>query len=947
MPADLEKIRTLNAEDVSAQVLGMTQTLVNELHSASARAPQVRLDSSLDQSLGLDSLSRAELLSRMDKAFGVTFPDSALLSIETPQDIINQLQQLAPQVECAQIKSPPKVLKQVAALPEQVETLQQLLDWHVTQHPERPHMYIYQDETCCVDVSYRCLQQRAMQIAAGLLASGIEPGERVAIMLPTSEAYFNCFYAILYVRAIPVPIYPPARLSQLEDHLTRHASILNNAEVSALITLPQAESLTKLLSMQVPSIRMIATAEQLEKSASDCITAVEDVGDAKTGDIAFLQYTSGSTGIPKGVMLTHANLLANIRAMGKVVGAGPDDVFVSWLPVYHDMGLIGAWFGSLYHAMPLVIMSPLAFLSRPRRWLQAIAHHRGTLSPAPNFAYELCVNKIEDSELDNLDLSSWRLSWNGAEPVSPATIRSFTARFARCGYRPETMSPVYGLAESSVGLVFPDKERVPRIERFKRDMLLQKCKAIPAELDEEDAIELVGLGVPLPGHQIRIVDSLGNEVSEGEEGAVEFSGPSATQGYFNEPEKSRALFHGNWLVTGDRGFTLGGELFLTGRSKDIIIRAGRNIYPQQLEQAVAELAGIRKGCVAVFAGQDQQNGTERLIVVAESQPNEPANEQKLKEQIKALSMATLDTSVDEVVLIPAHSIPKTSSGKIRRAACRELYEQGRLGSFRPSVWLQVMHLFRAGIRPAWQRYLRSVQDLLYASYLWLLMLLIAPLTWLFVVLMPNVKRCRCIVRYAGRILIALSGSKLRIDGMEHLPNAGSPYMLVANHASYLDGLVLLAAIERDYRFVAKAELRVNPITYLFLKHLGCEFVERFDTQQGVADAGHLVTTAQTAEPLLIFPEGMFGRMAGLHEFHMGAFIAAAKGSIPVVPMTLCGTRAKLRGNSLFPRRGDITLSICPAISPEGTDWHSALALRDKVRQTILRLCGEPDLSHSR
>ena len=322
---------------------------------------------------------------------------------------------------------------------------------------------------------------------------------------------------------------------------------------------------------------------------------------AKSTDLAMLQYTSGSTGDPKGVMLTHGNLLSNIRAMGNAIEASSNDVFVSWLPLYHDLGLIGAWFGSLYYAAPVIVMSPLTFIVRPEAWLWAIHRNSATLSASPNFGFELCNKRIEDSMISGLDLSSLRLVANGAEPVSPQTLRRFQERFAPYGFRKEAMAPVYGLAENSVGLSFPPIDQAPIIDRVQRTALTSRSEAILAKIDDVHAVEHVACGQPLPGHEIRIVDTLGRELADRKEGRIEFRGPSATQGYFCNEEKNRTLFDGDWLDTGDLGYIAGGSLFITGRVKDIIIKAGRNIYPEEIEEIVGDIDGVRKGCVAVFA----------------------------------------------------------------------------------------------------------------------------------------------------------------------------------------------------------------------------------------------------------------------------------------------------------------------------------------------------------
>ncbi|MGF1868861.1 AMP-binding protein [Photobacterium indicum] len=942
MPVDSEGPLGREPEQIAQSVLNVIKELVKELRQGQELPEPIQLDCDFDRDLGFDSLARAELIQRIEQQFKVNLPDQTLAVIETPRDLLRELLNAESQGTALVSEQIIRQIKLgvVESVPEHMETLQQVLDWHVKAHPDRPHLYVYQNADQLTEISYRALRDEALRIASGLVKQDVEPGQCVAIMLPTSNDYFYSFFGILLARAIPVPIYPPARPSQIEDHLMRHARILQNSQVRMLITVPEAKPLSQLLRLQVPSIQAVVTVDELRQLPGPLST-----GEAQSTDIAFLQYTSGSTGNPKGVALTHANLLANVRAMGKVVGADSSDVFVSWLPVYHDMGLIGTWFGSLYHAMPLVIMSPLQFLSKPQRWLWAIHHHRGTLSPAPNFAYELCINKIDDAELEGLDLSSWRLSWNGAEPVSPSTIRRFAERFEKYGFRPETMSPVYGLAECSVGLTFPTSVRLPLIDRIRREPMERLGRAIPAAADETDVMQVVGLGQPLPGHQIRIVDEFGRELPEREEGGLEFKGPSATQGYYREPEKTQQLFHGEWLDTGDRAYLVGGELFITGRRKDIIIRAGRNIYPHELEEAVCNIPGIRKGCVAVFASHDSKSGTERLIVLAETRETDKAEQQRLQQEVNNLSLDLLGSPPDEVVIAPPHAVPKTSSGKVRHAACKDLYEQDKLDARQRAVWWQTLRLMTAGIKPQLRRYWRIVSDFSYAAYMWLVMAVIASCVWCLVAAIPNKRWCWSVTRLGVRLLIGFTGTKIMFKGQENLPADTTPCILVANHSSYLDGMIMALVAPSKCHFVAKAELLKNPFARIFLSKLDTEFVERFDMQKGVIDARRIAANARGNRSLFFFPEGTLYRMPGLHEFHMGAFIAAVDGGLPVVPITLCGTRSKLRGNSLFPRRGDISVTIGKPLTSQGTDWNAALALRDQARTEILKHCGEPDLAH--
>jgi 1-acyl-sn-glycerol-3-phosphate acyltransferase len=925
----------MNTDDQAKALLDIVEKLAAELRPAMKMA--VTLDSALDRDLGFDSLARVELLLRCERHFAVSLPEQTLATVETPRDLLRVVLSAgaAPrpitQAEIREIAVEP-----VSAKPERAATLLEMLDWHVANHGARTHI-VLSEETGEEVISYQTLRQKAEAIAAGLQGHDVQPGQTVAIMLPTSREYFHSFYGVLLAGAIPVPIYPPARLSQIEDHLRRHAGILNNATATLLITVPEARPLAQLLKSHVASLRTVTTPQELSTSGTGFVHVA-----GKAEDIALLQYTSGSTGNPKGVVLTHANLLANIRAMGQAVQADASDIFVSWLPLYHDMGLIGAWLGSLYHAIPFVVMSPLSFLARPERWLWAIHHHHGTLSAAPNFAYELCLRKIDDRAIEGLDLSSWRMAFNGAEPVSVDTIHNFQQRFVRYGLRPETMAPVYGLAESAVGLAFPPPGRGPIIDRIKRQQFMRNGLAVPAAEDESDALRFVACGQPLPNHSIRIVDPTGHEVGEREEGRLEFRGPSVTSGYFRNPEQTQQLFHDEWLDSGDLAYTVGGDIYLTSRAKDIIIRAGRNIYPYELEEAVGNIAGMRKGCVAVFGSPDLVTGTERLVVLAETRETEAVALSKLREQINALAMNLLGEPPDDVVLAPPHTVLKTSSGKIRRVACRELYEQGAIGGPQRSVWWQFLRLTAAGMLLQVRRSLHRVTDTLYAAYVWLLFWVLAPLTWLMVSLLPRPARGWAASGVMARLFVCLSGTPFLVRGKENIP-AGA-CILVANHASYLDGILVVAALSRQFSFVAKRELKNKFISGTYLRHIGSEFVERFESEQSVEDLKRLLMTLLAGQSLIFFPEGTFSRASGLLPFRMGAFSIAAQAGVPIVPLTIRGTRTLLRDGQWFPRRGTISITIGEPISPEGTDWSAALKLRNAARVEILRHCGEPDLA---
>ena len=681
---DAEATGRAPGDAMAAQVLGAVRALAVELQPRLERTLVVREDTDLDRELGLDSLARAELLVRLGRNFGVTLPENLLGEARTPGDLLAALRAAGPGRPAPAVageQAPRAAVLPPVPEPVHAGTLLDVLAEHAAARGDRVHLWLWRGPGQEDSISYGALDRSARAVAAGLVQRGLRSGERVGLMLPTEPGFFPAFFGVLYAGAIPVPIYPPFRPTQIEDHLRRQSGILRNAEASLLITNEQVGAVGLLLQGLVASLRLVVTAEDL--AAAEPLEAPLP---ATPDTIALIQYTSGSTGDPKGVVLSHANLLANIRAMGQALEASSEDVVASWLPLYHDMGLIGCWLGSLYYGAPAAIMPPLGFLADPARWLWAIHRHRATISAAPNFAYELCLKLVRDEDIAGLDLGSLRRLANGAEPVSPDTIRRFAARFAPCGLRANAMAPVYGLAESVVALAFPPPGRAPLIDRIDRDSLAAHGLAVPVLPEVPDALELVACGQPIPGHEIRIVDESGRELPERHEGRVQFKGPSATAGYFRAPEKTRALFDGTWLESGDRGYIAAGDVYVTGRIKDMIIRAGRHLYPQELEELVGTVEGVRRGCVAAIASPDPASGTERLVVVAETRLRDPAALDDLRRRIVDASRAILpDMPPEEVVLAPPHAIPKTSSGKLRRAATRALYESGGLGRERPRV----------------------------------------------------------------------------------------------------------------------------------------------------------------------------------------------------------------------------------------------------------------------
>lgn len=523
---------------VQARLVGIVRELTEEVHPRRKGQVDVRLDKRLREDLGLDPLARNELLRRLQAAFHLSLPPSLAVG-PAVRDLLQAIESAAPGLaapDWSASDTPPPRLGNWSGPPFNARTLVDALAWHAHLHPDRLHIRFLASDDKIELLTYAQLRERAEEVATGLRARGLTPGATVAMMLPTSLDFFYAFFGILLAGGVPIPIYPPSRPSGIEDHLRRQVGILDNARATFLLSIPEMRVGSRFLRAQVASLEDVLSVDDVRRARDP--HQLWPVPEA--GDLAFLQYTSGSTGRPKGVMLTHANLLANVRALGDAFQLdGGRDVFVSWLPLYHDMGLIAAWMASMYYGIPLVLMSPKRFLARPVRWLQAISQYGGTLSAAPNFAYELCLSRIRDEEMEGIDLSSWRIAANGAEAVLPATLRGFTHRFAGHGLKATTLSPAYGLAENCVGLTFFGPHRVPVFDRIQRGPFMSSGAAEPAADDDETAMEFPSCGQPLPNHDLRILDAHGRVCAERQEGNIEFRGPSANKGYYRNADATR------------------------------------------------------------------------------------------------------------------------------------------------------------------------------------------------------------------------------------------------------------------------------------------------------------------------------------------------------------------------------------------------------------------------
>ena len=914
---------------IEQRVLALVDGFVSELGSLPVRG-HVELDDVLDRDLGIGSLERVELLARLEETFATRFADSVLGEADSIHDLVAAvIAGGTPSTSEAEEVAVP-VAAGVAA-PDSARTLIDVLRWHAERNPERVHLVLRLDDGSEQSITYGELWTQAGVVAGGLVARGIKHGDAVALMLRTEPGFFSAFFGTLLAGAVPVPIYPPTRPGRLEEYAARQVKILDNAQARLLVTFPEVEQVAGLLRPRVRSLTGVTTLARLTPAPlrPGPVVAADDP--------ALIQYTSGSTGDPKGVLLSHTNLLANIRSLGQALGVRPDDVCVSWLPLYHDMGLIGMWLGSLYHGLPAVILPPLSFLARPARWLRAISAHRATISAAPNFAFDLCVKRIADADLEGVDLGSWRLAMNGSEAVRPETLERFARRFAAHGFRAEALCPVYGLAESSVGLTISTPGRGPRVDRIRRETFERARRAEPAAPGDAAPVAFVACGAPLPGHDIRIVDATGQPLPDRVEGRVEFRGPSVTSGYFRNPSATAAVLHDGWMDSGDLGYRGEGELYVTGRRKDLIIKAGRNLYPQEVEELVGDVPGIRKGCVAAFGVGDPAIGTERLIVVAESRTDRPEDRTRLEAAVRERVVDALGLPPDSVLIARPGSVLKTSSGKIRRSATREAWLHGDLGR-RPSARRQWLRLAAGAIVARGARALDGARRLAFGAWVGIVLLVTAPSLWLLVLTLPA-RAVDPVVRGWCRLVLTLIGARLRVEGSDRLPAAGA-VVFAANHSSYLDAVVLFAALPRDFRFVGKRELDTWPLVGAVVRRVGHLTVERADPLRSVADAERVSAAIRVGTSLVFFPEGTFLEGSRLLPFRLGAFKAAAEAGCPVVPVAIRGTRAMLPAGVWLPRSGRITVAIGTPIAPRQTDWREIVRLRDATRAQLGRDIGE-------
>ena len=533
------------------------------------------------------------------------------------------------------------------------------------------------------------IHDRARTAAGRILASGVAPGQRVALVFPTCEGFFDAFFGAILAGAVPVPLYPPVRLGRLDEYHGRTAAMLRAAGARLVLA---EKGVRRLLG---PAIEAAQT--PLGCRTLDELPQAEPISlPVRENDLALVQFSSGTTVDPKPVALSHRAVVAQTLRLN---GFWPDDngvvhSGVSWLPLYHDMGLIGCVFPALERGADLTLIPPELFVARPAAWLGAISRYRATVSPAPNFAYGLCVDRVRDEELEGVDLSSWRVALNGAEPVAAEVLRRFQRRFVAWGFRPEALTPVYGLSEASLAVTFSPLGRPFMSRRFDRDALAGRLEAV----DDPTGVEIVSVGRPLPDFALRVVDREHFDLPERRVGRVLVRGPSLMEGYLGQRRATARAMRDGWLDTGDLGFVAEGDLYLTGRAKDVLILRGRNHSPVEVEHAVDTVDGVRTGCAAAVSFMPENAERELLLVMVEARRSVPESEYlQIAEKVSRAVLAATGLEPDSVDVVEPGALPRTSSGKIRR---HEALQRRQAGGLTPPASVTQFRLVGAALRSA-------------------------------------------------------------------------------------------------------------------------------------------------------------------------------------------------------------------------------------------------------
>lgn len=503
------------------------------------------------------------------------------------------------------------------------------------------------------------LDEAATGAAHGFLAAGVRPGELVGIVAPTSARFLTSFFGVVRAGAAASVLPLSTGVGGKQATAKRIASIARAAGMRHLLVESSFAELGAALREVMPEVDLVDASDHAPGGLHSLPSIAAD-------DLAVVQFTSGSTNAPKGVLLPHRTVVAGLLACVLSGEFSPDDVFVQWVPIFHDMGLIGL-FSHLLNGADVHVFPPSTFLRRPWHVLDYFAEHRGTVLTGPNFSYDHLMDSVDGEHIACLDLSSWRLAFNGAEPVSAATVRRFAEVFASAGVRDSVMYPAYGMAEATLSISYPEPGSVARIVTVDRDALGTAARVVPA--DHPRAKELVSVGKPVEGMRIRVVAEHGGECADGELGEIQISGPAVTTGYYQAPQLTAAAFDGQWFRTGDLGFWMGSELFVGGRAREMIIVRGQNYFPEDVEAIARQTSGVHRGRCLAFSDTAPDIG-EHIVVVLEADARRQDTEQ-LRSAVARRVAADLGLAAIRVHVVKPSWLTRTTSGKWQRALARK------------------------------------------------------------------------------------------------------------------------------------------------------------------------------------------------------------------------------------------------------------------------------------
>lgn len=848
MSATAPQVEQLTIEQ---QVMEIVRELLLQQGKERAAA-NLKPNSSFERDLGLASLDLVELMVRCEQKLELELPDEIAEQADTPAGWAKAIQQGTQEKSAESVYRivPPSGV--IAPEPVAAETLVDVLRWHVEQTPGKTHIHLL-EAGAGRGITCSQILDGAEAVARGLLAQGVERGAAVAILLPTGEEFLHAFFGIVLAGAIPLPLFPPADVTRLTEYMERQANLLSKTNARFLIAFEQVRSLARMLRVSVPGITGVAQVDTLRELGSRTQRKLP-----APHETAILQLTSGTTGDAKAIPLTHANVLADIRGIGRRVGVNGHDAVVSWLPLSSDLGLVGCWLFAMYYGIPLTLLSPKEFFERPETWFWAIHDSRGTLSAAPNFSYEMCARRLPMSAVEGVDLSCWRMAVNAGENVMGETIEHFTRRFAPIGFRPEAMAPGYGLAEAGVALALSDPGAGPW------------C----------DADGFYSVGRPLEGAEVRIHN-----------GHVQFRAASQSPSVRGED---------GWTDSGDLGYlTADGRLVVTGRSKDVIVRKGRTISPQQVEAAALQATGVRAGSAAAIGVKDTATGSERLVVIVESLAENSSDQRRVGEGVRRSVEAALGEPPDEVFVIPPGTLPKTANGKLRRGEAIEHYRRRSLGreGRAPAVEMAALwqRNFGALAAAGLKRWLRTAtQRIRFGAARatariggWLISTFNKP-GW---------------TASFARTALSLAGRRAVLEGA--LPAAGC--LVVANRCGHPDPVALAACLPRRVTLAGSESLH------------GVLGASESLLHNSIASThAEMVAALRRGDVLVLFPDAPIGVAAERCRFRLPALRAAQEAGVPVVPLAMDEFRLRTTARAGSP------------IDP----GPSVVELRNRIREAI-------------